>query len=198
MLPITCRARAWLGALAFSGAVGGHILAYAFIAPDPHARAELLQGTGHGPWPVVVAIALAALVAGCAGCLRDGAARLRGSPTGQSLYASTALRLGALQMASFLILETAERTLVHGHIHAVLGEPAVAVGMVVQVATALIGAALLVLFARVVDHFRARRPSIASRTESWLPLRHPRANGRRLVFGCAEPRGPPSPPHLPV
>lgn len=77
---ITGKMRAWLGALAFAGAVGGHMLAYALVEPGEHERTELLLSTGHGLWPVVAALALAALVAGLAGCLRDGARRLLGPP----------------------------------------------------------------------------------------------------------------------
>ncbi|MDQ3767282.1 MAG: hypothetical protein M3346_08060 [Actinomycetota bacterium] len=190
-LKITGRARTWLGALAFSGAVGGHILAYALVEPGEQERAELLQGTGHRLWSVVVALALAALVGGLAGCLRDGAERLRGATSNRSLYASTTGRLAGLQVCSFVLLETAERTLAHGHLHLVMGEPAVALGIVVQVITALIGAALLVLFERVVEHLRDRGARAAARRAPLAPILCLRPGLRRLLIGCSHPRGPP-------
>ncbi|MDQ3751941.1 MAG: hypothetical protein M3333_03495 [Actinomycetota bacterium] len=184
-------ARAWLGALAFSGAVGGHMLAYALVEPDEHQRAELLGGTGHKLWSVVVALALAALVGGLAGCLRDGAERLRRTVSDGGLYTTTATRLAVVQVSSFLLLETAERTLAHGHFHLVTGEPAVAAGVVVQVVTALIGAALLVLFERVVVHLRDRGSRAVSRSRPVPPVLCLLPNPRRLLIGCSNPRGPP-------
>ncbi|MDQ3785445.1 MAG: hypothetical protein M3360_11345 [Actinomycetota bacterium] len=195
-LMITGRARAWLGALAFSGAVGGHILAYALIAPGEQERAELLQGTGHRLWSVIVALALAALVGGLAGCLTDGASRLRRTASDRALYASTAGRLAGLQVCSFVLLETAERTLAHGHLHLVTGEPAVTLGIVVQVVTALIGAALLVLFQRVVEHLRDRGSHVAARPASLVPISSLHPGRRRLLIGCSNPRGPPLSPRL--
>jgi len=50
---ITGKMRAWLGALVFAGAVGGHMLAYALVEPGEHERTELLLSTGHGLWPAV-------------------------------------------------------------------------------------------------------------------------------------------------
>jgi hypothetical protein len=188
---ITGKVRAWLGALAFAGAVGGHILAYALVEASEHGRAELLLRTGHRLWPVVAALALAALVAGLAGCLRDGAGRLLDPPSNPALYASTACRLADLQVCSFVLLETAERTLVHGHLHLVMGEPAVVVGMVVQVVAALIGAALLVLFERVVEHLRDREPRAAVRSAPLPPILCLGSGRRRLLIGCPKPRGPP-------
>ena len=189
-------ARAWLGALAFSGAVGGHILAYALVEPGEHERAELLGATGHRLWSMVVALALAALVGGLAGCLRDGAERLRGTDSDRDLYTSTATRLVVLQVFSFLLLETAERTLAHGHFHLVTGEPAVAAGVVIQVVTALIGAALLVLFERVVVHLRDRGSRAASRSGPLPSVLCLRPNPRGLLIGCSKPRGPPLPLRL--
>jgi len=189
---ITGKMRAWLGALAFAGAVGGHMLAYALVEPGEHERTELLLSTGHGLWPVVAALALAALVAGLAGCLRDGARCLLGPPYHRALYASTAGTLAAVQVCSFVLLETAERTLAHGHLHHVMGEPAVVVGMVVQVVSALIGAALLVLFERVVEHLRDREPRSAVRSAPSVPIPCLGTGSRRLPVGCCKPRGPPS------
>lgn len=191
-LHITGGARAWLGALAFSGAVGGHTLAYLLVEPGAHERAELLRVTGHHMWSVVVGLALAGLVGGLAGCLQEGAARLRGAAShGSSLYASTAVRLVGLQVSCFLLLETAERTMMQGHLHLLTGEPAVLVGIVVQAVTALLGAALLVLFARVVERLRLPDIIAADRSRPLLPIVALRPFRHRLGAGEARPRGPP-------
>ena len=197
-LKITRSARAGLGGLAFAGAVVGHLLAYILVEPGRHERVELLRATGHGLWPVVVALALAGLVGGLAGCLRDGAAGMRSGASNNILYASTAGRLAVLQVCSFVLLETAERTLAHGHLHLVMGEPAVVVGVVVQVVAALIGAALLVLCARVVERLRRSGGRAATRSASVPPILclHPRR--RRLLVGCVDPRGPPTSLRLPA
>lgn len=190
-LPITRTTRAWLGALAFAGAVGGHTLAYALVEPGAHQRAELLRATGHRLWPVVVALALAGLVAGLAGCLRDGAARLRSAGSQASLYPATAGRLVGLQLSCFLLLETAERAITHGHLHSLIGEPAVLVGMVVQVITALLGAALLLLFARVTERRRARTEPAVNRSGMLAPVLRLSPCRHRLLTGGTSPRGPP-------
>jgi hypothetical protein len=190
--PVSLGQRLWIGGLASGGVVAGHALAFTLVAPHPVQRQALLSETGHGAWPLLVPMAMGALVAGLAGFavgqLRDErplppVARLRGA----------AGRLVPLQLAAFLLLEALER-LAGGHqLSELPGEPVIAIGLATQALVALVGAVLLTLFARFVDRLgrlfrqdpRAPRllvvpgaPAIA------LPRRRP---GR----DPASPRGPP-------
>lgn len=134
-----------VAALAFGGLVGGHALAYALVAPDPHVHTSLLAETGHRyfDWLVVPAVALfvAALVA---------AGARRWQTSGPDRRAGRlALRLTPLQVAGFLILEAGERVLQGGSPAIILGEQAVVVGVFVQVLVALAAALLVVLVSEV-------------------------------------------------
>lgn len=59
---------AWLLSLpvTIAGCLAAHTLGYLIVVPDPHARADLLESTGHGylaHLPVVAAVGLAMLAA---------------------------------------------------------------------------------------------------------------------------------------
>ena len=190
--PVSLRQRLWIGGLASGGVVAGHALAFTLVAPHPVQRQDLLSETGHGAWPLLVPMAMGALVAGLAGFavnqLRDErplppAARLRGA----------AGRLVPLQLAAYLLLEALER-LASGHdLTELPGEPVIAIGLVAQIVMALVGAALLTLFARFVDRLgrllrqdpRAPRLLVVPGAPAIVLPR------RRPARGPASPRGPP-------
>ena len=138
----------WLGGLAFSGVVLAHLLAYVVIAPDAHHRAELLAATGHGSWTLATAVALGSLVMAFGGMALRIARRDAGSPP---RVLSCFLRLGALQLTGFAVLELTERAVVHGASFDVVTEPVFGLGLALQAVVAFVAAVLLVAFARVIE-----------------------------------------------
>jgi hypothetical protein len=191
-MALSVRTRLWLGGLAAGGVAAAHILAFIVAAPDPVRRGRLLEATGHAAWPLVVSVAMAALVVALA---RFAVGRIHRSdrPPAGALWRLTVGRLMALQTLGFVGLEAVER-LASGHgLGGFLGEPVVLIGVALQVLAALAATALLVLLAHLVDCLtdllRAlpRPPRALARPGAWDGIL-PRP---RLVAGPANPRGPP-------
>jgi hypothetical protein len=139
----------WLGGLAAFGIVAAHCLAYIIVAPDVAERATLLHRTGHHFWGLVFALALGTGVAGLSGVL---VRFLRLSTTEDArvnLFGYAALRLTALQVGGFALLEATERIFLGQGAHAIV-EPVVIVGLALQVAVALVGALILSLLTRTL------------------------------------------------
>lgn len=140
--------RGLLAGLAALGVVAAHAAAYFVAEPDPNLRAALLHITGHAGWSLVLALAVGALTLGLSGFVvstvrhRDAA-----KPVG---FRSAALRLCILQVVGFIGLEAGERALSGHGIGHLLHEPVVLIGLATQIAVALLGALLLVGFARSV------------------------------------------------
>ena len=183
------RTRAWLAGLAFCGVISAHLLAYVLVAPDDHHRAELLRSTGHGSWAVVVGLALAALVATLAGF----ALRVARGPASQPSFWSCGLRLAALQAIGFAGLESVERFLHEGLQPDIFAEPVFLIGIVAQLVVAVVGAGLLTLFARAIQHLIARRRSSLSRrpAPAFAPVLRAVAPRRLIASGSGTLRGPP-------
>lgn len=189
------RMRLWLGGLASAGVALTHFVAFLVANPDHAVRSDVLHETGHHYWPHFAALALGALVAGLVGFVAD---RVRGTPTRQPselrrLYGFTVTRLALLQGLGFLYLEAGERLAVRGSFAGLLQEPAVVIGLVVQLLVALVAALLLVLFARVVDTLFARlRPRIRP-PKVTVPVSVARVPRSALGFAAGGPslRGPP-------
>ena len=194
MRSMRLRTRIWLGGLAAGGVVAAHVLAFFTVAPDATRRAVLLEDSGHGAWPLVVSVALGALVAGLAS-FALGRSRDTGVPP-RSLFGGVLVRLTLLQVGGFVLLETLERLARHdlSELPGLLGEPVVLIGLVLTAVTAAIGAALLVLFAGLIDRLivllRAlpRAPRILG-----VPLADDPPPRLRTVRGSIRLRGPPLP-----
>lgn len=190
--------RLLLGGLAASGVVAAHVTAYYLTEPDPYARADLLAATGHGGWTLVVAIALGILVAGLVQYATRRAWSL-GAPTGVptltggSLFAVAATRLIPLQVLGCVGLEAIERWMAGEAVATVLTEPAVLIGICLQLLGALVGALILVLFTRAIDLIFGRslplpftaRQSCPRPISRVLPARF------RVAAGFGTLRGPP-------
>jgi uncharacterized membrane protein len=148
--------RMWLGGLAAAGVVLSHSLSFLFVAPDPHARQRLLDATGHRYFTWVTAVAIGLLVAGVAG---GTIKRLRGgfedAAYGRTFVGSAAA-LVLIQVVAFIALESVERLVVDGSPLGPLTDPVMAIGCVVQIVVAVVGALLLVALAHGVDHIAAR------------------------------------------
>jgi hypothetical protein len=166
--------------VALSGLLLGHGLAYLVALPDPHQREFVLQRTGHGYLPAFTQIALIVALAGFATVIvRAWAGRRETAGSVGSLA-----RLLALTQALTFVGQEALERLVSG---APLGELAhdhlLPVGVVVQVAVAFLGAALLVQLGRA-------SAKIAASSTPRAPLPRPGA----ILALRAAPDRPSSPP----
>jgi hypothetical protein len=187
--------RLWLGGLAAGGVAAAHVLAFLLVAPDPAQRAAMLEATGHGAWPLAVTLCMGALVAGLAGF---AVGRLREDETRpRDLYRGTLGRLLGLQILGFVLLEALERVARHelSAVLGLLGEPVVLIGLVLAAVTAAVGAALIVLFAGLIDRLVVRVRALPRAPRALVPtglaiLCPPRL---RIVLGSVSPRGPPQP-----
>lgn len=185
--------RLWLGGLAAGGVAVAHVLAFLLAAPDPVRRAAMLEAAGHGAWPLVVSLATGALVAGLASFAVGRSQDPRVRP--RALFGGTLVRLAVLQMVGFVLLEALERVARHdlSEVPGLLAEPVVLIGLVLAAVAAAVGAALLVLFAGLIDRLiallralpRAPRVLAPPGLVDDLPLR------LRTVLGSVSLRGPP-------
>ena len=130
---------------AWAGLVLGHLLAYALAYPGEASRRSHLAGTGHG-WLDLVTLSLMAVVP--AVLALTAVRSLRGGSRG-----TTWVRLAALQVPAFLLIEVAERG---ASFDSALTDPAVLIGLVVQVVVAAVAALLLRGFSRAVAAVAAR------------------------------------------
>jgi hypothetical protein len=171
--------------------IGSHWLAYLLAVPDPHERANALARTGHGYWPIGVAVALGCLVAGLAGF---AVRRVRRRDEPGHPYASTATRLVALQGVAFVVLEVVERVVAGAAAMSVVDDPAFQLGVVIQVLVASVAAFLLLILGRVVDAVvrRARRTVAGTGREVPRPLSRRIPFKSVFVYGGALLRAPPT------
>jgi hypothetical protein len=143
-----------LAGAAVAGAAVGHSIAYLIVAPQGRTRAMLLAGTGHGYWSTAVAaeIVLGLLVAVSTVVRRFGHGLRRESRApGDEPWARLAARLCLLQTTIFAVQEVLERT-VSGHpVSLVVSDRLVLVGLLVQVAVAVLAATLLVWLGRAAE-----------------------------------------------
>jgi hypothetical protein len=181
-----------LFATAVVGLVGGHLLGYVLLTPNPAERASLLARTGHGYLPKVVILAMgAAVLAGIAAAIL-GAARAR-SRTGPLGVRGTTLRLAVLQVAGYILLEVLERLLAGhplGHLTAAL-----LLGIPLQVLVAAVGGLVLSLVARAAQALAralGRRPTRRLQPAPLRPFPVERALPHRPFPAPRVIRGPPS------
>ena len=164
--------RAPIALIAGAAMLGSHWLAYLLAAPDGHARAHLLQVTGHGYWPLATALAIAGFVAGLLGFVgrRLRAYREISSNKGR-IFAHAFPRALALQVGGFFALEVIERALIgHDIGPATLLESTFVIGIAIQLVAALLTALMLVGVAYAVERLVARTGRPASSARISIPL----------------------------
>jgi hypothetical protein len=168
---------------AWAGLVLGHLLAYWLAYPRDAARRIHLTETGHG-WLDIVALSLLAVIP--AVLVLTAVRAVQGRAGGV-----TWVRLAALQVPAFLLIEVTERGASLGQ---GFSDPAVLLGLVLQVLVAAVAALLLRVLGRAVAALTAR---LRARTRRSVPERRPAAPDRvaphlaRLVR--ARRRAPPAP-----
>lgn len=189
-MKVSLRTRLLLGCLAGLGVLIAHGAAYLLAHDHAHTREVVLHDSGHGAPTPLIAFTMAVLVAG----LSHLVTRQPGAGTGLlRRVGPTWGWLAALQLATFVALELAERALAGVGPMAVIGEPAVWLGLIAQLLVALLGALLLVPLVRFVDRLRLVHGlgAKAVRSFSLSPfVIQPRA---LLACGGIGLRGPPAP-----
>jgi hypothetical protein len=173
-----------IGGLAWSGVVLGHLVAYLLAYPAEAERATRLADTGHGSFPLLLVSALAAIP----GILSLLAVRVMRGDRSPSLF-STAVWLAAIQVPAFLAMEFFERGL---SLEQMVLEPAVLVGLVIQVLVAVISAVLVKTFVRAVVALTSRLRRLPRQAPARLLAPAMGHRPKRLVFlTSARRRAPP-------
>jgi len=183
-----------MGAAAFVGLVGAHILDYQLLFADPIRRRGILSQTGHSYFGKAIELAIAAAILASVGSfafglLRDGAASRH-----STLRVATILAL--IQSGGFVAVEAAERVVAR----APTGQMTrvVFLGIALQAAVATVTAFVLRLLERV-GHVVARALTRRSPTEhavaiAWWPREAARPS--ITLLSRASPRAPPLAPVL--
>jgi hypothetical protein len=131
------------------GLLAGHAAGYRWALSDPHQRAHILEDSGHAYsayLPVIIVVALTLIAASLITRVR---AVIRGE---QRSVAPPPSLLVLVLPTAFLLQEYLERWLDTGHVHlATLWEPAVLVGLQLQIPFAVLALALASVLARAAD-----------------------------------------------
>jgi hypothetical protein len=160
----------------------GHLLAYALAYPEEEARRSHLAATGHG-WLDLVGLSLLAVIPAMLLLTTSGA--IRGGPVVAGWS-----RLAALQVPAFLLIELAERGSAIG---GAFSDPAVLLGIVLQLVVAGVAALLLRGFSVLMASV-ARRRHTRERTESApFPALPPLTSPHLVRLVRSRRRAPPLP-----
>jgi len=175
-----------LAGVAAGGALLAHVAAYALVFADAAERRAHLAATGHGAFAPFAVLALAA--AGIA-LVAMGVRAWHDDRPGGGLR--TAGRLAALQLAIFVLLEVAERGFDLG---AAAGDPAVRLGVALQLVVAALLAVVLGLLVRAVRLVAAAlQPVRAPGPDPIGPATAPCVPPARARWASVSRRGPPLP-----
>lgn len=178
-----------LACLSFCGLIAGHLAAYGVVERDPHVRSGLLESTGHGSWTFVIFAAAILFLLGLGSAIVD---RVAGR---SEAYRTCASRLALLQVSGFVLLEAVERAAEHGASLSFLTEPAVFVGVLIQIAIAAFAPLLLRAVAASVARILGRRSRVHRERSVWeVPLS--KATPSFLRDKRCRPRGPPFLPSI--
>lgn len=172
----------------------GHWAAYALSYRQVRLRDVVLAATGHSYLAPAGKIAFVLAFIGLAwlsteACKREHASEL------PARFGPIALRLIGVQLVGFSALEVVERIVAHAPVIEMFSHYTYALGLLMQVLTALSGAVVVLLLTRTVrrvcllltSNRRARRTRSTlerAQTGSWIAL-------RRGLVGATGVRGPP-------
>jgi hypothetical protein len=188
------------GGIVVAGAVGAglvlsHWLAYLIAVPHAHERERVLESTGHGSWPLAAAVAAALGLVALVVTGSRAVVQARDADLGQRRLRYLVVRLAAMQIPAFVLLEAIE-SIASGtaSLDVALQAPfLVGLGLQLIVATAL--AVLLSRFARAAARI-ARfllRGKLPVRSPALPPPARPAALPARLLgLAPAGVRGPPA------
>jgi hypothetical protein len=189
------RSVSWLltAPLLVTGLLAGHSLGYRWAVTDTNARAHLLEESGHAYFSYLPAI-LAVLLTLAAWSLAD---RARSAARGRRRASSPPLLVALVPPVAFLTQEVLERLLHTGHVHAAaVLQPAVLIGLALQLPIALIVLGLVWLLAEAADAVgRAlsnRPPTRLAETVFFAPAERAVVPVRTVASRGWSERGPPS------
>jgi hypothetical protein len=177
------------------GLLAGHAVGYWWALPDAHERAHALEESGHGYWrylPVALAVVIVLMTAALSARVL---AAIRGK---ERRPAPPPWLLAFLPPLAFLVQEFLERWLNAGHVHlSTLWEPAVLIGLQLQIPFALLALALARVLARAAEVLglalaTAPRSVRIGFTAVWPRCTISLASARIAARGWTE-RGPPLP-----
>jgi len=176
---------------AATGLLVAHELDYRLVVPDPAHRHDLLLRSGHGWLQHGLMLGLVAGLLAVFTAIALGATRAKGSEG----MTRVAPRLAMIQAGGFVLLEAVERILV--------GAPPddrllliTAVGIAVQVVTALVGARVLRLIERAAHRVAclfAPPPGDPHASTGFAPVVIDAVPRARQLSGARGVRGPPVP-----
>jgi hypothetical protein len=187
---------AWVG-VAAATLLLGHWAAYVLAYRQIRLRDIVLAQTGHSYLAPLGKLAFVLLFLGMAWLSTEACMRRSGRSERPVRFLSAGARLIAIQIVGFSALEIVERLVVHAPVMQMFGHYTFVLGLVMQVITGLVGAVVVLLFARTVRQIYL---SIVTRRVS------PRRAGavgrcftgqsfalRRGLVGSIGVRGPPLP-----
>jgi hypothetical protein len=177
--------------VAGAGLVLGHSLAYALATPQAHAREQLLHATGHGYLPFATQVAMLAAALSLAALFLS---RL-GRHGGRGSFGVDVARLAGVQSAAFVAMEVGERLASGASLLDLVHGPLLAIGLVVQLVVAVVGALALRLTERAAECAESLGRSPANRASATLTLAIASAGApRRPTMRAPTNRAPPSSP----
>ena len=197
MIGMRQRAAWWLAVpILVVGEMVGHSLAYRIVAPDAARRALLLGRTGHAYLADLHPFVGVCLVLAAAAVVQRAAASFRDRPVRRV----PSWRFALLPAFAFVLQEYTERLAYNGHVvWGTIAEPAVAVGVFLQIPCGLIALVVVRVLLRAAHEagraLAARAPARRARASMLLLAPSHRAERPSLVAlarGVAE-RGPPLP-----
>ena len=184
-------------AMAGAAAVGllaGHVLTYLVVRPDARARSALLAHTGHGYLSTAAEVAVLLAIMGCASLLtraaRSGAS---GEPSTPGLP-QLAIRLALLQCGAFVAMEVSERLASGTPVVVASTLVILAVGLALQTAIAVVGAAVLRWLTRAAEWIveRLRRAPLPRPAAAWPIPRDALVRFAASLRGRRRVRAPPA------
>src|SRR5215467_13984431 len=171
----------WIAALALSGVVAGHSVAYYLAIPSAPQRQTVLAETGHSYWHVALTVAILLELAGVFGiAVRHFRAGRAGASPLQLTSGQLAACLAAMQVAAFTALEVAERLRAGVPAGEMLHNHLLPIGVAIQLLVAGAGALLLRWLGRAAAAIGSRFPR------------------RPVAHGAGAPRRRPGPDDIPT
>jgi hypothetical protein len=188
------RSRSWAGFVVpgagGAGLLAGHALVYRLTHPDVVLRNQILERTGHAYLRPASFVAASLAVASAMLILRIGYRSVHDRHCASLPWAGSAVALGVVQTAGFVVQELVERVVTGAPLHD-FGGRFLLLGIVVQVLVALVAAFVAVVLFRAGrcaagsgSRVRALAPQargIVAQTQAGAPrtLHDPRSNAVR-------------------
>jgi hypothetical protein len=182
------------------GVVAAHVIDYALVYANPVRRAEVLAATGHGYWTAAVAVAalaaaLSAVWSAQRGVRSEHASVRRGARPGPTGPLVRLVTLVPVQLALFTAVEVTERAAAHASVASFLHSNELRLGLVLQVALALLLVATLRLIEQMGSDLAA--PAVTPVSTSGpgsTVVDSPRRSAARLHRRRRQARAPPKRP----